>query len=119
MPQTRTFRGKVASCSDFDLTPSSLLPLEPYRDTLNIISNTDVRNAEAFTAREVGGDHFRSSATFLTQARPKQTEGSDVHVGISMRNAGMTNSPACLRTRWRTYVTMICGPCRLPTSSHA
>ena len=40
----------AAEGSAFDLTPSSLLPLEPYRDTLNIISNTDVRNAEAFTA---------------------------------------------------------------------
>jgi hypothetical protein len=32
----------------------------------------------------VGGDHFRSSATFLTQAHPKQTEGSDVDVGVSL-----------------------------------
>jgi len=69
---------------DFDLSTSSLSPLEPFRDYVTILSNTDVRNAEAFEAREVGGDHFRSSATFLTQAHPKQTEGSDVHVGISM-----------------------------------
>jgi hypothetical protein len=68
----------------FDLTPSSLSPLEPYRDYLTIVSNTDVRNAEAFLPNEIGGDHFRSSAVFLTQAHPKQTEGSDVHVGISM-----------------------------------
>ena len=74
----------AAEGSDFDLSPSSLKPLENYRDYLTIISNTDVRNAEAFSAREVGGDHFRSSATFLTQARPKQTEGSDVQVGISL-----------------------------------
>ncbi len=70
--------------SDFDLTPTSLLPLEPYRDTLTIVSNTDVRMAEAFMAPEVGGDHFRSTATFLTQAHPKQTEGSDVYVGTSL-----------------------------------
>jgi hypothetical protein len=68
----------------FDLTPSSLSPLEPFRDYLTIISNTDVRNAEAFQPKEIGGDHFRSSAVFLTQAHPKQTEGSDVQVGISM-----------------------------------
>ncbi|HEX2344373.1 MAG TPA: DUF1552 domain-containing protein [Vicinamibacterales bacterium] len=68
----------------FDLSPSSLSPLEPYRDYLTIISNTDVRNAEAFLPNEIGGDHFRSSAVFLTQAHPKQTEGSDVYVGISM-----------------------------------
>lgn len=70
--------------SDFDLSPSSLSPLEPFRDYLTIVSNTDVRNAEAFTPEEVGGDHFRSSATFLTQAHPKQTEGSDVRVGTSL-----------------------------------
>src|SRR5918993_961133 len=35
-------------------------------------------------AKDIGGDHFRSSAVFLTQAHPKQTEGSDVYVGTSM-----------------------------------
>ena len=70
--------------SEFGLEGSSLAPLEQWRHRLNIISNTDVRNAEAFTAREVGGDHFRSSATFLTQAHPYQTEGSDVFVGTSL-----------------------------------
>ena len=69
---------------DFDLTPSSLSSLEPYRDYLTIISNTDVQGAEAITAPEIGGDHFRSSAVFLTQAHPKQTEGSDVLVGTSL-----------------------------------
>src|SRR5829696_5392136 len=69
---------------DFDLSPSSLAPLEPFRNDITIISNTDVRNAEAFTAPEIGGDHFRSSAVFLTQMHPKQTEGSDVRVGISL-----------------------------------
>jgi hypothetical protein len=68
----------------FDLSPSSLSPLEPFRDYVTIVSNTDVRNAEAFEAKEIGGDHFRSSAVFLTQMHPKQTEGSDVHVGTSL-----------------------------------
>ncbi|MCI0436039.1 MAG: DUF1552 domain-containing protein [Gemmatimonadetes bacterium] len=69
---------------DFDLAPSSLSPLEPYRDYLTIVSNTDVRMAEAFEPREVGGDHFRSSAVFLTQSHPRQTESSDVYVGTSL-----------------------------------
>ena len=69
---------------DFDLSPSSLAPLEPFRQDITIISNTDVRNAEAFSAPEIGGDHFRSSAVFLTQMHPKQTQGSDVHVGTSL-----------------------------------
>ncbi|HEX6324840.1 MAG TPA: DUF1552 domain-containing protein [Vicinamibacterales bacterium] len=68
----------------FDLTPSALSPLEPFRDHLTIVSNTDARNAEAFEPAEVGGDHFRSSAVMYTQCRPKLTEGSDVKVGTSL-----------------------------------
>ena len=69
---------------NFDLTPSALQPLDAWRDYLTIVSNTDVRMAEAFQAPEIGGDHFRSSAVFLTQSHPKQTEGSDVFVGTSL-----------------------------------
>ena len=68
----------------FDLSNGSLSPLEPFRNHLTIVSNTDVRMAEAFTPAEVGGDHFRSSAVMFTQCRPKLTEGSDVRVGTSM-----------------------------------
>jgi len=68
----------------FDLTPSALSPLEPFRSHLTIVSNTDARNAEAFEPAEVGGDHFRSSAVMYTQCRPKLTEGSDVKVGTSL-----------------------------------
>jgi hypothetical protein len=68
----------------FDLGPTSLVALEPYRDYLTIVSNTDVRNAEAFTPPEIGGDHFRSAAVFLTQAHPHQTQGSDLNAGTSL-----------------------------------
>ena len=68
----------------FDLAPSSLASLEPYRDYLTIVSNTDVHNAEAFTPPEIGGDHFRSAAVFLTQAHPHQTQGSDLQAGTSL-----------------------------------
>jgi len=68
---------------EFDLTPSSLAPLDPWKDYITIVSNTDMRPAEAYELHEVGGDHFRSSAVFLTQAHPKQTEGSDVYCGTS------------------------------------
>jgi hypothetical protein len=74
----------AATGNAFDLSPSSLAPLEPFRDYVTIVSNTDVRNAEAFTAPEIGGDHFRSSAVFLTQSHCKQTQGSDLHAGISI-----------------------------------
>jgi hypothetical protein len=40
--------------------------------------------AEPFEAPEIGGDHFRSSAVFLTQSHPKQTQGSDIWCGISL-----------------------------------
>ena len=69
---------------DFDLSPSSLRPLEPFRKHLTIVSDTDARMADAYAPSEIGGDHFRTSAVFLTQAHPKQTEGSDVRVGTSM-----------------------------------
>jgi hypothetical protein len=68
----------------FDLAPTSVAPLEPWREYTTIVSNTDVRNAEAFSAPEIGGDHFRSSAVFLTQSHPKQTQGSDVKAGTSL-----------------------------------
>ena len=69
---------------DFDLTPSSLRPLEPFRRYLTIVSNTDVRGADSVEPAEVGGDHPRSSAVFLTQVRPRRTEGADVRAGTSM-----------------------------------
>ncbi|MDE2980715.1 MAG: DUF1552 domain-containing protein [Gemmatimonadota bacterium] len=68
----------------FDLTPSALSPLEPYRKYLTIVSDTDIEPAEAKKPKEIGGDHFRSSATFLTQSHPHQTEGSDIFVGTSL-----------------------------------
>ena len=69
---------------NFDLTGTSLKPLEPFRDYLTIISDTDARMADAYAPSEIGGDHFRTSAVFLTQSHPKQTEGSDVRVGTSL-----------------------------------
>ena len=69
---------------DFDLAGTSLQSLQPYRDRLTIVSNTDVAPANATEAREIGGDHFRSTAVFLTQAYPKRTEGPDVEVGTSL-----------------------------------
>ena len=74
----------AATGSTFDLTPTAMASLQPYRDALTIVSNTDCRNAEAFTAPEIGADHFRSAAVFLTQAKPKQTQGSDVFAGTSL-----------------------------------
>src|SRR4029078_13368283 len=53
---------------DFTLVNDNpLKSLESFRDYMTIVSNTDARNAEAFKLPEIGGDHFRSSAVFLTQ----------------------------------------------------
>jgi Protein of unknown function (DUF1552) len=81
---------------DFTLVNDNpLKSLEPFREHMTIISNTDARNAEAFLLPEIGGDHFRSSAVFLTQSHPKQTNGSDLWAGTSMdqlyaKHAGQT-----------------------------
>jgi hypothetical protein len=74
----------AATGRQFDLGTGTLSPLQPFRDYLTIVSNTDARMAEAQSPPEVGGDHFRSSAVMFTQAHPKLTEGSDVRVGTSL-----------------------------------
>ena len=69
---------------DFEFeTQSQLKPLEEYRDYLTVVSQTDCRMAEPFRAEEIGGDHDRSTAVFLTQAHPLQTE-ADVFCGKSI-----------------------------------
>jgi hypothetical protein len=69
---------------DFDFgTQSQLKPLEAYREYLTIVSQTDCKMAEPFKAEEIGGDHDRSTAVFLTQAHPLQTE-ADVYCGKSI-----------------------------------
>ena len=74
----------AATGSQFDLSPTALSSLEPYRKYLTIVSNTDCRQAEPVSPKEIGGDHFRSSAVYLTQSHPRQTEGSDIRVGTSL-----------------------------------
>ena len=69
----------------FEISPTSqLAPLDRFRDALTVVSNTDCRMAEAYRAEEIGGDHDRSTAVFLTQAHPKQTQGSDIFLGTSL-----------------------------------
>jgi len=70
---------------DFDfVAESQLLPLADFRKYMTIVSNTNCRPAEAFRAEEIGGDHERSTAVFLTQAHPKQTQSSDIYLGTSL-----------------------------------
>jgi hypothetical protein len=59
-------------------------PLEPFADYLTIVSNTECGAAMPMVPEEVGADHFRNAAVFLTACHPKQTLGSDVHCGTSI-----------------------------------
>jgi len=68
----------------FDLSRGNLAPLQPLKEHITIVSNMDMHGAEAWELPELGGDHFRSSAVFLTCAHPKQTQGSDIFCGTSM-----------------------------------
>jgi hypothetical protein len=81
---TKNLWAPAATGAAFDLSPTAMAPLEPWREYITIVSNTDVRMAEAFAPPEIGGDHFRSAAVFLTQSHPKQTQGSDLKAGISL-----------------------------------
>ena len=81
---TKNYWSPAEEGREFDLSSSALRSLGPFRDQLTIVSNTDVEPAEAIIPKEIGGDHYRSSACFLTQAHPRQTEGSDVEVGTSL-----------------------------------
>jgi Protein of unknown function (DUF1552) len=69
--------------TDFEFT-QSLSPLEKHRNYLTIVSNTDLNPAGAYAPSEEGGDHFRSSAAFLTASHPKMTESSDIYAGTSL-----------------------------------
>jgi hypothetical protein len=73
---------KVGRDFDFE-AQSQLKPLEAYRDYMTVVSQTDCKMAEPFKAEEIGGDHDRSTAVFLTQAHPLQTE-ADVYIGKSI-----------------------------------
>ena len=62
----------------FELSPS-LLPLEPFRDRLVVVSELRSRPAEALG--DGSGDHARASGAWLTGAHPKKTEGGDYRAG--------------------------------------
>ena len=68
---------------DFEWT-QTLEPLKDFRDYITVVSDTDLLPAGAFHENEEGGDHFRSSSSFLTAAHAKMTEGSDIFCGTSI-----------------------------------
>src|SRR5690349_9541112 len=60
--------------------PATLKPLEPFRERINIISNLFLPNAYGQDA-SAGANHTRSSAVYLTGAKPGT--GSEAELGIS------------------------------------
>jgi Protein of unknown function (DUF1552) len=69
------------SGKNFQLS-SSLAPLAPLRDELQIIRGLTLDHARA--NGDGAGDHARANATFLTGCRPKKTAGADIRLGISV-----------------------------------
>jgi hypothetical protein len=61
---------------------TSMQPLEPLKQHLQVIANLDHQHATA--GNDGAGDHARANATFLTGARARKTAGKDIHVGISV-----------------------------------
>lgn len=61
---------------------TSMQPLEPLKNKLQVIGGLGHENATA--GRDGAGDHARSSATYLTGARARKTAGRDIFVGQSI-----------------------------------
>ena len=62
----------------------SLKPLEPLREYITIVSNTDLNGARTWEYKEEGADHTRSSAVYLSGAHPKMTAGADYLNGTTI-----------------------------------
>ncbi len=62
----------------------SLKPLEPFREYMTIVSNTDLNGARTWESKEEGADHTRSSAVYLSGAHPKMTAGADYLNGTTI-----------------------------------
>ena len=59
-----------------------LTPLAPYRDALTVVSGLAHHEADA-QDDGANGDHTRATASWLSGARIKRTEGADVENGIT------------------------------------
>lgn len=79
----KNYWGPAKTGRDFDLS-ESLMPLKELREYITVISHTDLGPANASKPQEVGGDHFRSSAAFLTAGHARMTEGADIELATSI-----------------------------------
>jgi hypothetical protein len=62
--------------------PPTLVPLEPYRDQLLVLSGMSNLQADALPGEGLG-DHSRAQAVFLTGVHPRKTEGTDIRGAVS------------------------------------
>ena len=62
--------------------PSTLKPIESFRDQTLVVSGLAHRNGEALG--DGPGDHARAGASWLTGAHPKKTRGADIRNGWSI-----------------------------------
>lgn len=67
--------------SSFELT-RILKPLSEVRDQVSVLSG--LAHDKAFANGDGAGDHARASATFLTAAQARKTQGADIRVGVSV-----------------------------------
>ena len=59
----------------------TLMPLEPHRDQVVVVSNLAHKMAAPAGPGDNGGDHTRSPAVFLNGVHPKRTDGADIRAG--------------------------------------
>src|SRR5688572_18291547 len=67
--------------SNFTLS-KTMQPLSPLQKSIQVFGGLDHKNATA--GNDGAGDHARANATFLTGARARKTDSTDIQVGISV-----------------------------------
>ena len=72
----------VREGDNFEMSPV-LQPLNSFKDRLLVLTGL-AQNEGRGWAGEVGGEHPRASATWLTCSHPKMTAGPDIMAGISV-----------------------------------
>ena len=73
----------VPTGDDLNDLPSSLEPLAPVRDQINVVSGMELKNAYP-------GSHATSNSAFLSAARAKRTESSDYYLGETVDQIAAT-----------------------------
>jgi hypothetical protein len=66
---------------DFSLA-KTMQPLAPLQNSIQVLGGLDHQNAKA--GNDGAGDHARANATFLTGARARKTDSTDIAVGLSV-----------------------------------